>query len=202
MINHKYKFVFVLLPKTGTTSILNMFKNNHYLSKDTIAGTGAGRHYDKLSDDELNYLKIATCRNPFSRVVSLWKYWNMRLRWEKIPTVGFSYFVKNYTKMQKKICLAFDKMTEIHFYTCVDGITLSTGGSLSCTDIDLWIKTENLKKDINIACDKIGIPRDQPPHKNQTKHKHYTEYYDDETRQIVAKKYAKDIEYFGYEFGE
>jgi len=40
----------------------------------------------------------------------------------------------------------------------------------------------------------------EPPHLNQLEGQHYSEYYSDKERAMVAKIYRDDIERFGYEF--
>ena len=131
-------------------------------------------------------------RNPFDRLVSAYFFLKAggihrhdRRRARKLAN-DFNTFVK-----EDLLSKPINRI--LHFHPMVHWLD---------AEIDFIGKFENLQEDFNTICDKIGIPQQKLPHKNATKHKHYTEYYDDETRKIVAEKYAKDIEYFGYEFGE
>ena len=129
-----------------------------------------------------NYNLFAVIRNLYDRMVSFWK-------WEESAK-------KQYNGVSFKQWLNM----KMHWWHLPQLDFLQTD-IIDMSSINL-VRFENLQQDFDIICDKIGIPRQQLPHKNKSKHKHYTEYYDDETREIVAEKYAKDIECFNYKFDE
>ena len=131
-------------------------------------------------------------RNPWDRLLSAHTYLTggfgnlYDTKFGKSLSSDFKYFVKNQLK---------NNLNWIHFRSLFEYIHRIDA-------FDFVGKVENYQKDLNILCDKIGIPHSELPHINKSNHKHYTEYYDDETRSIVAEKYAKDIECFNYKFGE
>ena len=129
---------------------------------------------------------FTTIRNPYSRAISMFKHWS----WNSAETFGdFCNAIKKEEYPTDSAKWHSSSLTE--HITCDDKLM-----------VDYVIRLENLQEDFNAICDKIGIEQQKLPHKNKSKHKHYTEYYDDETKQIVAERYAKDIEYFGYQFGD
>ena len=193
MISHKRKFIFVHIPKCGGTSVVvSLLKANFSLEgKDLKKKVDHAKKFkigraEQIKNDYPNvefsrYFKFCFCRNPFDRAVSSWKFLEKR--------VGFNEFCRNGLNSTQP-------HWAWHTYPQLHHIFDRNGNKL----VDFIGKLENFQADFNTICDKIGIPRQELPHRNGTKHKHYTEYYDDETREIVAEKYAKDIEYFGYEF--
>lgn len=193
MISHKHKFIFVHINKTGGTSL------NRCLGKfceEPQRGHPRIEEYIKEANEKHgadNYFKFSFVRNPWDKLLSTYFYRTQILSDEKAKSVSFRDWIVNSTKKEK-----------ISFLDCLahrpqlDWIADKNEN----LKVDYVGRFENLEKDFNTICDKIGIPRQKLPHAKITKHQHYSEYYDKETRKIVADKFKKDIEYFGYEFGE
>jgi hypothetical protein len=196
LITKSKSYVYFRVPKCATRTILYYLHQHTQIEfgfpRYTKLNTGRNIRYDKSWDD---LLKFAFVRNPWERLVSAYI--------DKIQ--GDSLLQGSQLKNYKKKYNTFNKMVQFiksakleelneHFNSQINLLPLNK--------LDFIGKFENLQEDFNIICDKIKIPRQKLPHQNKSKHKHYTEYYDDETRAIVAEKYRKDIEYFGYDFGD
>lgn len=66
------------------------------------------------------------------------------------------------------------------------------------------LKLENLDEDIEKLCTEYDLPKVTLPRKNSVARskKNYVDYYDDELAEFVEKLFIKDIQTFGYKFGE
>ena len=201
MICHKHKYIFIHIPKNAGTSIELSLKKHNLVDHDFPQSISV--HYDNVDETIADsYLTFAVKRNPWERFVSIWSYWTINSeshpRGKAIGNAcrnfNFKTFVKGLPEIEKRVKNNFP-LGMVHYMQQTELNQLP-----SYVAVDTWIEFNNLQQDFNTVCDKIGLPHQQLPHNNKTKHKHYTEYYDDETREIVAKKYARDIEYFGYEF--
>ena len=199
-ISHKHKFVYIAPPKTGSTTlrwVLDPYSDVSGGEYDTeyymhMNAAVFKKYFDKNMWNWYEYFKFAFVRNPWARAVSIYKY-------RRLASQNNNQFGRKSLRLLKQI-KNFEEFVRkgISGIPCYHWCFDASGNQL----VDFIGKTENLQEDFNTVCDKIGIPRQQLPHRNKTKHKHYTEYYDDETREIVAEKCAKDIEHFGYKFGE
>jgi hypothetical protein len=195
-ISHKHKFIFIHSIKTGGTSIRNYLNDYSDIISVSdrrspfyfhVSAIEMEKYFQEQGWDWNNYFKFAFVRNPWDRVVSFYHHilWN----YETHPSLPYA-----------KECLGGSNS----FGTYLKSGILPIKESWQFNNIsDFHIgRFENLQDDFNEICDKIGIPQQELPYTNVSNHKHYTEYYDDETREIVAKRYAEEIKMFDYEFGK
>ncbi len=200
MINDKYKCIFIHVNKCGGTTIDKVFNKKHCGHKTIL-------HYKKRYPQKFDsYFKFSFTRNPWDKMVSFYHYhikrgWDLNWDWDESNAPSFQDFIKiinNYSK--EKEASIFPNLSEttiqMRMSDHIEWMCDESGNLL----VDFIGKLENFQTDFDYICDQIKMPRIKLPHKNKSKHKHYTEYYDEETKQMVAEKFAKDIEYFGYKF--
>jgi hypothetical protein len=201
MINHTHKYIFIHIPKCAGTSIENTLSGAAYAKWDKhnkiwVQHATANQIKRLYCQNYEDYFSFAFVRNPWGRAISDYFWIKKNLKIEDS--------FKNYLLLENKFNTPRLSYPHLHKTGRGDHILPQSDFILNSNReqmVNYIGRFENLQQDFDTICDKIGIPRQKLPHNNKTNHKRYVEYYDEETRQIVAEKYAKDIEYFGYEFG-
>ena len=207
-ISHRKKFVFIAIPKTGSTTIRSALDK---YSDVFSSGSKQDKNYEHSSLKSLqenydikNYTSFCFVRNPFELSVSAYFYYlKMIKHWNNAPSNQYLWqeMHDNYKNLVDGCNHFNDYIFKIEEKGWVGNDAWNTPQYLYAEKVNFVGKFENLQQDFDTICKKIGIPQQKLSHNNKTKHKNYAEYYNDETRQIVAEKFAKDIEYFGYKFG-
>jgi len=182
------EFVFIHIPKTAGTSITK------------IVGEPFQKHnpanvvIDIIGREKWEAaFKFTVVRNPFDKVHSWYKFRIMHDQ-SKMKTNPISF--KDWVA-----CTYGDPKDPYYYYRArpfmpqTDWLKNEKGQ----IEIDKIVRFENLADDFNEVAKIIGIDS-QLPHINKTTKTNYRDFYDDETRKIVAKWHQEDLDVFGYTF--
>ena len=232
MLSHEYKCIFVHIPKVAGQSIEHVFLDLHGLTWETRAPLLLKANDDpKVGPPRLahlkaseyvscghvtqenfdSYFKFSFVRNPWGRLVSIYRYLGYS---EVMP---FKQFLKedfsNKDAWEPKLFVKsqYDYLFDENNKQLVDYIgrfeDLQLGFDHVCQEIEI---PQTTLPYVNKTGSNVGsyetfkksVKRISPFHRNYDVKGRYTEYYDNESRQLVANLYEKEIEAFKYLFGD
>jgi len=158
---------------------------------------GKGRQHAKLSayakEAELNkFFKFAIVRNPWARAVSQIEYLRAKKKRQIFSSDDFRENLRIY-------CEAQDGVHGHDLGACQVDYLVDADGKMA---MDFIGRFESLETDFKKICQKLGIkkPPTLPHIHASTRTKPYQKYFDKRTADWIRRRFAKDIEYFGYEF--
>ena len=225
-ISHKHQYIFVHIPKNGGTSFGTMMEvypgDRRVENRDLLVGPISSEDLkahgflspvlDHLTAKQLleiipeqtfsNYFKFAIVRNPWDRMLSQYlfgvKYFGYAEQGETNRESGLADFLNSIADPQSEKRLAnisdhglsFSRQTQLSFIADENDDLL----------VDFVARFENLENDFLVIRDRAGFATKNLPYLNATKHAHYSEYYNEESKHIVEELFARDIDFFGYRF--
>ncbi len=188
-LRHRYldNFIFIHINKTGGSSIekaLNI-PFAHRTALEKIEKIGRQQWENKYT--------FTIVRNPWDKVVSHYHYCLQKDKTVigvRISTIGFADWVKLFYGNKDSL---HGKAPTRMFMPQSNWITDHDGQIL----VNFICRFENLNDDFNYVCGKLGKTAILP-HVKPSNHGNYRDYYDEETIEMVACWFSKDIENFGY----
>lgn len=142
-----------------------------------------------------NCFTFTIVRNPWDRLVSIFRY---RERLGAIPKgLGFRDYVLQFRSPRYGNPLAAH-FGHYYYFGMAEYVLDYDDRML----VDYIGRFETRERDLAVIADRIECPALGRIHLQRTNENgaHYSAMYDEETRQIVAEVFRRDIELFGYEF--
>jgi len=199
LILEQRHILFLHIEKNAGTSITNWLDNFASTHNDkTYLIHHRHVEWKKLPSPYNSYWTFCVVRNPWSRLVSRYNY-DVSTYLQKYLAGEGDYFLKVYEKLRKGFAYwikndVYTLPSVEHRMKWQNQVEIFEG----CNDINI-LKYENIQEDFKLLQNKLKW-FEPLPHANATIECDYKSYYTDELIDIVAKKYCKDIEMFGYTF--
>jgi hypothetical protein len=209
ILSHSHCFIFFAIPKTGTHSVRQALRahlgpgdgeqvllgGERKLPYPELAKFGHGHLSAQqvrpvLGDADFDaYFKFAFVRNPFDRFVSYCAFISRETgHFARSPREFMAHIIHVRRPVQH---LLFRPQFE--FVTHADG-------SLA---LDFVGRNETMQASYDAICAKLGLPTTALGRANATAERPpYTEYYTPDLVAAVGAAYARDLELFGYRYGE
>jgi hypothetical protein len=155
-----------------------------------------------------HYYSFAFVRNPWDRLVSCYmdKVADTDLEDEDLNPKSAAVFMRerggrtgevSFDEFAREVCRTNDEESNRHFRSQHVFLTDRRGRVLPQN----IFRFETLGEDFAAVMNRIGLPEVELPHANATRRRDYREYYTEELRDLVAERYHRDIELFGFVFG-
>jgi len=174
VIDHDKKFIFVHVYKTGGTSI-----------EEALGGKSNVSVHERLENiiNWKDYFSFGFVRNPWDRAVSSYMFQarSPHIQQQQLFSGTFEeYIISTFLKQgDTKSYVQYSKVKNCNFIG----------------------RFEHLHDDFKRVCKDIKVlPVPKLQHIYKTEHKHYSEYYNDELKEIIAETRKGDIETFGFTF--
>jgi chondroitin 4-sulfotransferase 11 len=204
MICHKHRWIFVHIQKTGGDSIraaLGVELNDPH--KRRTAPELRAIYGDAIWQSSY---KFAFVRNPWDRLVSWWTMIDaLRPRFEagEVFNVFQTYVLSRAKTFEDFLTRCDEEVADVDgskhiFRNQIDYLTDHSRHLI----VDFVERFERLQEDMSKVAREIGMGTLVLPRINVSQHKHYSEYYTQDSANLVANRCRKDLSLFGYRFGD
>ncbi|MCS4503029.1 sulfotransferase family protein [Arhodomonas aquaeolei] len=219
LISYRHRFLFVHIAKTGGTSIRTALRPYRWgwpytpvlaaaslISQMTRPKHALGikfpRHAKAIAAYEMlprelyeGLFKFAVVRNPWDLQVSSFHHLRREHPQRTAHLDTFETFIRAKLDPER----AYDYLLDISQERQWEYVCDFNGRQI----VDFVARYERLSEDFAHVCERIGIEAPALPHRRRAGDRGtYQDYYTPETRALVARHYAEDIERFGYRFGD